>query len=188
MPKIALLLLLSFASLLIAQDNSIPQDAWELGVWGGGGHSVPGGTSGVGVFDAGVRLGKMLTGEHLPGILRGNFEYAVDVMPLYLVHINDTRYAAGFNPVILKWNFSGRRVAPYLEFGGGVLLSNRDIPPATSSVNFMPQAAAGLQFFTRQTRAVVAAVKYVHISNAGLSNPNPGINTLQFTLGYSWFH
>ncbi len=143
----------------------------------------------MGVFDAGVRVGKVLTGQHLPGILRGNLEYAVDVMPIYLVHIGDTRYGAAFNPVSLKWNFApGRSVAPYVEFGGGVLLSNRDIPPATSSLNFMPQASAGLQFFTRQNRAVVAALKYVHISNAGLSSPNPGINTLQFTLGYHWFH
>ncbi len=188
MRKIALLFLLSFASLLAAQDNPIQQGTWEFGIWAGGGHSVPGGTSGVGFFDAGVRAGKVLTGEHLPGLLRGNFEYAADVIPVCLVHINDTRYAAGFDPVILKWNFSGRRVAPYLEFGGGVVMSNRDIPPATSAVNFMPQAAAGLQFFTRQNRAVVAAVKYVHISNAGLSSPNPGINTLQFTVGYHWFH
>ncbi len=184
----ALLLLLCSASLLLAQDNPIQQGTWEFGIWAGGGPSVPGGTSGVGVFDAGLRAGKVLTGEHLPGVLCGNFEYAVEAIPLYLVHIRDTRYGAALNPVILKWNFSGRSIAPYVEFGGGVLLSSGDIPPGTSSVNFTPQAAAGLQFFRRESRAVVAAVKYVHISNAGLSTPNPGINTLQVTVGYSWFH
>ncbi len=184
----ALLLLLCSASLLWAQDNPIQRGTWEFGIWAGGGPSVPGGTSGVAVFDAGLRAGKVLTREHLPGVLRGNFEYAVDAIPLYLIHIRDTRYGAALNPVILKWNFSARHVAPYVEFGGGVLLSDGDIPPGTSSVNFTPQAGAGLQFLTRRKRAVVATVRYVHISNAGLSNPNPGINTLQVALGYHWFH
>ncbi|MBV9610480.1 MAG: acyloxyacyl hydrolase [Acidobacteria bacterium] len=182
--------LLFCASVAAAQEASstLHEGAWDFGLWAAGGHSVPGGTSGTTVFDAGLRIGKVLTREHLSGILRGNFEYAVDLIPLYLVHTGDTRYAAGFDPVILKWNFtSGRHVAPYAEFGGGVLFSKDNIPRGTNNVNFTPQASVGLQFFTQRNRAVVVAAKYVHISNAGLATPNPGINTLQFAIGYHWF-
>jgi lipid A 3-O-deacylase len=188
MRTIALVLLLS--SLVAAQDvsSTLHDRAWEFGLWAAGGHSVPGGTKDTSVFDAGLRVGKILTREHLSGVLRGNFEYAVDLIPLYLVHTGDTRYAAGFNPIILKWNFtSGRRVAPYAEFGGGILFSKDNIPPGTNNVNFMPQASVGLQFLTRNSRAVVVSAKYVHISNAGLATPNPGINTLQFAIGYHWY-
>jgi hypothetical protein len=169
--------------------DSLEKGTWELGIWTAGGHSVSGGTADTGVWNAGVRVGKVLTDEHGSGLLRGNLEYAVDLIPVYLLAFpRQTSYAGGFDPFIVKWNFtSGRKVAPYLELGGGVLLSLDDIPPGTSNVNFMPQASFGAQIFTRQKRAVSVAAKYVHISNAGLATPNPGINTIQFAIGYHWF-
>jgi len=169
--------------------DSLQPGAWELGLWTGGGHSVSGGTARTSVWNAGVRVGKVLTDEHGPGWLRGNLEYAVDFIPAYLlVFPSRTSYAGGFDPFILKWNFtSGRKVAPYLELGGGVLLSLDNLPPGTSNVNFTPQASFGVQIFTREKRAVSLAAKYVHISNAGLATPNPGINTIQFSIGYHWF-
>jgi lipid A 3-O-deacylase len=169
--------------------DSLEKGTWELGIWTAGGHSVPGGTSDTGVWDAGVRVGRVLTDEHGSGFVRGNLEYAVDLIPAYLlVFPRQTSYAGGFDPFILKWNFTGGgKVAPYLELGGGVLLSLDDVPPGTNNVNFMPQASFGVQIFTREKRAVSVAAKYVHISNAGLATPNPGINTIQFSVGYHWF-
>ena len=38
---------------------------WDLGVWASGGFSVPGGTKDTKAVDAGVRLGKVLTGRSL---------------------------------------------------------------------------------------------------------------------------
>jgi Lipid A 3-O-deacylase (PagL) len=32
-----------------------------------------------------------------------------------------------------------------------------------------------------------AEVRYMHISNAGLTTPNPGINTIQFRIGFGRF-
>ena len=187
---IVILALLSGAALA----QSLPSDSleagvWELGLWTGGGHSVSGGTADTGVWNAGVRVGKVFSDEHGSGLLRGNLEYAVDFIPAYLlVFPSRTSYAGGFDPFTLKWNFTGgRKVAPYLELGGGVLISLDNVPPGTSNVNFTPQASFGVQIFTREKRAVSLAAKYVHISNAGLATPNPGINTLQFSIGYHWF-
>jgi len=187
---IALLVLLSASALAQSlPSDSLEKGTWELGIWIAGGHSVSGGTPDTGMWNAGVCVGKVLTDEHGSGFMRGNLEYAVDFLPAYLVVFpRRTSYAGGFDPFILKWNFtSGRKVAPYLEFGGGVLLSLDDVPPGTSNVNFMPQASFGVQIFTREKRAVSAAAKYVHLSNAGLATPNPGINTIQFSVGYDWF-
>jgi len=187
---IAMLALLSVSALAQSlPSDSLAQGAWELGLWTGGGHSVSGGTADTGVWDAGVRVGKVLTGEHGSGWLRGNLEYAADFIPAYLlVFPKQTSYAGGFDPFILKWNFTGgRKVAPYLELGGGVLFSLDNVPPGTGNVNFTPQASFGVQIFTREKRAVSLAAKYVHISNAGLTTPNPGINTIQFSIGYHWF-
>jgi hypothetical protein len=164
--------------------------AWDLGVWTAGGHTVHGsGTSDTTVWNAGFRAGKVLTSEHGPGILRGSLEYAADVIPVYLLFFRGhVSYAAGLDPLVLKWNFSsGSGFAPYLELGAGILFSGDDIPPGTSRVNFMPQAAVGVQVFTSSRRAVTVAATYLHISNAGLASPNPGINTVQVLIGYQWF-
>ena len=161
---------------------------WEIGITAGGGHSIAGGTRDTGVFNANLRLGYVLTREHGPGALRGTFEYAGEVTPVNVIFQQTNVYGFSFSPVILKWNFtSSQKVVPYAEIGGGVLFTSSDVPAGTNSVNFTPQAAFGLQFFHRPNRAISAAVRYVHISNAGLAAPNPGINTLQFTLGYHWW-
>src|ERR1700676_3503443 len=91
----------------------------EVQIWAGGGHSVPGGTSRTGIFDAGLRYGWVITSAHLPGILRGRFEYTVDAIPAYLIfQPANTAYGVGFNPLGLKWNFEGRgKVSPYLYLG-----------------------------------------------------------------------
>ena len=184
---LVLLLLCGFAG----AQSSGPLDGkpWDIGIWGGGGFSVPGGTRDTQVIDAGLRLGKVLTANHGGGFVRGNFEWSADFMPLYVVvQPRNNAYGVAFNPVNLKWNFTApQRVVPYLELGGGVLFTSTEVPAFTSTTNFLTHAAFGLQFFVREKRAVTVATRYEHISNAGLTTPNPGINTVHFTVGYHWF-
>jgi len=172
-----------------AQTETLGDKPWDFGVWFGGGLSVPGGTSDTQIMNAGVRLGKILTGNHGGSFLRGNFEWSADFMPLYYVfQPGQNAYAAGFNPVNLKWNFTSHpRAVPYLEFGGGVLFSNNNVPAGTDTTNFLTHAALGLHLFSRENRAFTFSTRYEHISNAGLATPNPGINTVQFTIGFNWF-
>lgn len=181
--------LLLLCGLAGAQSDALGNKPWDLGLWAGGGFSVPGGTSDTQVVNAGVRLGKVLTGNHGGGFLRGNFEWSADFMPLYVViQPANNAYGAGFNPVNLKWNFtSASRAVPYLELGGGVLFSSTEVPALTSTTNFLTHAAFGLHLFTREKRAFTMNVRYEHISNAGLATPNPGINTVQFGVGFNWF-
>ena len=188
-----LLLLIMISPLFATAQTSRPLDGkpLDLGFWAGGGFSVPGGTKDTQAFNAGVRLGKVLTGDHLGGFLRGNFEYAADVMPIYYFWQPapaQNAFGSAFNPVNLKWNFtSAERVIPYLELGGGVLFTNHVVPLNTSHVNFLTHATLGFQFFNTERRAFTAGVRYEHISNAGLTVPNPGVNTVQFQVGMNWF-
>jgi hypothetical protein len=234
----------------ITYDESLPassenEGAWDFAVWGGGGHRIAGGfrnqsvtlpppfptevipvrsdrVGSVGVINLALRAGKILTSEHGSGWYRGNFEYAVDVFPVYVLTGVKSRlkvgpipcpptltglppgfcplpgistsvgpgtvYGAGFNPLVMKWNFTGaRRLSPYFELNGGVLFTNHEVPVNTSSTNFMSGAAIGVNLFTRPKRAISLDFRYIHISNAGLSDLNPGINTLQGQIGYHWF-
>lgn len=160
----------------------------EVQMWAGGGHSVPGGTQSTEAFDAGARYGWVITGPHLPWVLRGRFEYAVDIVPVYMIfQPRQTAYAGGFNPLVLKWNFVRRhRFSPYFELSGGALFSNKNIPMYTNTVNFSPSAALGVHILGAKYNWSVA-VRYLHISNAGLGDFNPGLNTVQVRLGVGRF-
>ena len=146
------------------------------------------GTSHTGVWNAGLRYGWILTRPHGPGFLKGRFEYALDAVPVFLVfQPANTAYGAGFNPLNLKWNFATRgRVVPYLELSGGTLFTNHDVPTGTDSVNFTSSAALGAHFLG-ESRNWSVELRYMHISNAGLCDPNPGINTVQVRVGIGKF-
>jgi lipid A 3-O-deacylase len=166
-----------------------PEDGGhELQLWTGGGHSVPGGTSHTTVWNFGLRYGWVLTRPHGPGILNGRFEYVLDATPLFVVWQKlNTAHGGGFSPLGLKWDFASRgMVAPYLELNGGTLFTDKSIPSGTSAVNFTSAAAFGVHLFGEKYAWSLEA-RYMHISNAGLATPNPGINTLQLRLGIGKF-
>lgn len=184
-----LMFVLLLCGLAGAQSTTLDNKPWDLGVWVGGGLSVPGGTADTQAVNAGVRLGKILTENHGSGFVRGNFEWSADFMPLYyVVQPGKNAYGAGFNPVNLKWNLtSGSRAVPYFELGGGVLFTSTEVPAITSTTNFLTHGALGVHIFTHEKRALTLSTRFEHISNAGLATPNPGINTIQFAVGFNWF-
>lgn len=198
MKRLAVCFLLLCAITAVAQnsDNPLRQPVWEVGPWFGGGTGL-GHASEFKFVNAGLRIGRVLTGEMGSGRMRGTFEWAADIMPLYEVRQSlfytsgpqQWIYSFAANPVVLKYNWTGgNKVVPYFAAEGGLLFSTRDIPQVnTSSVNFMPGGAFGFYFLRGNRSAVDASVHITHISNASLAK-NPGINaTMQFRLGYTWF-
>ena len=181
------LLLAVFASPLRAQDGP-ETDGNELEFWTSGGHGTNGITQHTGVWTAGFRYGWVITAPHGPGFLRGRFEYAVDAVPAFVVfQPTNTAYGAAVNPLGLIWDFDTRgRIVPYIELGGGILLTNTQVPAGTSRVNFTTAGAVGLHFLAGKV-TWSADVRFIHISNSGLVAHNPGINTVQLRLGVGWF-
>lgn len=176
-------------SVSLAWSQTKPEDGGhELQVWSGGGHSVAGNHGDSDVWNVGGRFGWIITAPHGPGFLKGRFEYAVDVVPLFLVfQPGNTAYGAGFNPLNLKWILATRdSVAPYFELSGGTLFTNHDVPPGANTVNFTSSAAVGVHFLRDSCNWSLEA-RYMHISNAGLATPNPGVNTVQVRLGIGKF-
>jgi Lipid A 3-O-deacylase (PagL) len=185
----ALAIVMMLAAIGICLAQSAPeQGGHEVQIWAAGGHTVPGGTSHIDVFDAGLRYGWILTGPHLAGFMRGRFEYAVDAVPVFVVfQPANTAYGLSFNPLGLKWNFERHgALSPYLELGGGVLVTDHNVPRFTNSVNFTPGAALGTHILGAKYNWSIE-IRYLHISNAGLAPVNPGINTVQVRLGIGRF-
>jgi lipid A 3-O-deacylase len=197
MKRVLLVVLLFVCATAFAQENPLSKPVWEIGPWFGGGTGL-GKASDFKFINAGVRVGRVLTGEIGDGKFRGTFEWAADIMPVYEVRqayfydSGSTKWIYGFamNPVVLKWNWTGgKKVVPYFAAEGGFLVSRQDVPTInSSSFNFLPGGAFGLYFLRSSKGAIDASVHITHISNASIADHNPGINaSMQFRIGYTWF-
>ena len=185
----ALLLFAFFLGVPAARSQAGPVEGeHEVQVWIGGGHGTNGSQSSDGVWNVGLRYGLILTAPHGPGFLRGRLEYAVEAVPAFVVfQKQNTAYGVGVNPFAFKWAFDTRSsLVPYFEIGGGTLFTNTQVPPGTSRINFTTGGAIGLHFL-RSKHNYSAEIRYMHISNAGLANLNPGINTVQVRVGVGKF-
>lgn len=198
---------LLLAGAALAQQAPIQKGATELEVWAGGGSGL-GHSDGTHMADAGFRYGMVLTAQHGPGWLRGNLEYAFDVVPLYLffqdhyvqptpslapgqlVSRRETVYGGSITPLVVKWDFtSGKRVVPFVAAEGSAIFTTQDVPAGnTSVVNFGSGIASGVQWLRGAHSAFSVSGHLMHISNASLGAHNPGLNiALQLRLGYQWW-
>ena len=186
----SLLIMLLHLPPAMAQSGPAQGDR-ELESWIAGGYSVRianDGVRNIGELNIGLRCGWILSGLHGPGILRGQFEFAADVVPAFLVfQPGGTAYGVVLDPFVLKWDFQQRRrIVPYFEFGGGSLFTSRDVPSGVSQINFASGGATGAYFLTGKYHWS-AEFRYMHISDAGLTETNPGINTFQVRVAFGIF-
>jgi hypothetical protein len=161
----------------------------EIQLWTGGGPSRPGGVRDIGVWNVGFRYGWILTEGRGPSFLRGRLEYALDTVPIFwFFQPGGVALGAGVTPLALKWNFdTSRNIVPYVEGSAGAVFTSRDVPPGAYRVNFTTGGALGAHFLRPRGNFSVE-IRYMHISNAGLTNYNPGINTLQVRIGIGRFN
>ncbi|MBV8629977.1 MAG: acyloxyacyl hydrolase [Silvibacterium sp.] len=126
---------------------------WEAGVFLQGGVGVEE-RSDFSFLSAGGRLGKVITGPHGPGILRGQFEYAGEILPYWqsftpsphsaltefiyngkigyaeLPYGGGTYTGVSITPIILRWDLvPGRHFAPWVQGAGGLLYTTHKYPP-----------------------------------------------------------
>jgi lipid A 3-O-deacylase len=152
------------AGLSVAQTPSADADhpaaamarlPWEWGPFFQGGTGV-GDRADFKFTSAGVRLGKVITDQHLGGFFRGQFEFAGEVVPYWQAFTPPQGYqtvtvydpSAGLNysykvlegggtftgvsltPVILRWDFRPhRRLVPWFQAAGGLIYTTHKFPP-----------------------------------------------------------
>jgi hypothetical protein len=184
---LGVLMMVTCARELRAQ-GSPENSSREIQIWTGGGHGINGSTSDTGVWNLGLRYGLILTSPHGPGFLKGQLEYAFDVVPAWVItQKTNTAYGGGVNPFAFKWILSEpKKVKPFFEIEGGTLFTNKEVPENTSQVNFTTSGALGMHVLGEKHNWS-AEVRFMHISDAGMTTPNPGINTIQVRLGFGWF-
>jgi lipid A 3-O-deacylase len=99
-------------------------------------------------------------------------------------------HGVGFTPRIKYTFLALGRLRPYLELAGGPFwtdLGNR-IPEQSSEFNFIVMGGIGFSWFVTSQMAVNIGYRAQHISNAGTSFPNVGLNSSLPFIGFSFFY
>ncbi|MDB6121972.1 MAG: ompW [Pedosphaera sp.] len=123
-----------------------------------------------------AQFGLMLTSPPEDGFFRGNFEFAPEVFAAS-IYEGPGKYIAG-GTIWLRYNFIPHhsRLIPFLQIGGGFVVTDIDHRYDGQDFNFNLAAATGLRFFVCPHSTVNLEYRFQHISNANLGNRNLGIN------------
>jgi lipid A 3-O-deacylase len=131
----------------------LEQKPLEYGVFTQGGIGLTEGRDNFSFLMVGVQAGKVLTDNVGPGILRGNFEYGVQVIPFWQSYtptfqrnncvtsatgavscsapftVGGTFTGVSITPILLRWNLKPtKKFAPWAQGGGGVIWTNHKYP------------------------------------------------------------
>lgn len=95
-------------------------------------------------------------------------------------------YLIGLTPGI-KYRFSyWDRVRPFLEGTAGMMITDVGRPDLGSVFEFYQQAGAGVEWEQSEGFVLSSQVRFAHVSNAGITRSNRGMNNLFFFLGANW--
>jgi hypothetical protein len=99
-------------------------------------------------------------------------------------------YGFGITPIGLSVEFvRTRRLHPFLLGDGGIIASTEPIPVNVinaTALNFLFDFGGGLRWKLDASHAVSVGYRFLHISNAGRTNENPGLDNNVFYLGFSF--
>lgn len=120
---------------------------------------------------------------------RGNFEGRLELFggAQYSPDVDTDGWLVGLTPH-LRYNFAtGTRWIPFLDGGAGVTATGIGPPDVSGTFEFNLQASTGVRWFLRDDLALTGEVRYMHLSCAGIHQPNLGLNNVAFFLGVTWF-
>ena len=95
-------------------------------------------------------------------------------------------FEIGVSPLFARLTFGAARLRPFLEGGEGILYTDLRKQGLGTRVQFSSQFGGGLAFRLDDAHDLTFAVRFRHISNAGLASPDPGINTLFGLIGLTF--
>jgi hypothetical protein len=112
--------------------------------------------------------------------LRGELFGAAQVSP-------ERDWLVGLTPH-LRYDFAtGTHWIPYADIGAGVSATGIGRPDLSGTFEFNLQANTGLQWFVRDDVALTFEAGYLHMSCAGINDPNQGLNGVKAMFGVTWF-
>lgn len=117
---------------------------------------------------------------------RGNWEFQIELFGGAQFR-PDVEWIAGITPH-LRYNFAtGTRLTPFVDFGAGLTGTGIGTPDLGSRFQFNEQAGLGAHWFLTRSTAITLEVFYMHLSNAGIKEPNCGVNGVKGLIGLTFF-
>ncbi len=97
------------------------------------------------------------------------------------------RYVTGLLPVF-RYNFTDLEpFVPFFDVGAGVTLTDIHGPDLSSVFQFNEQVGIGAHYLFSERTAITIGYRFMHISNAGIKEPNNGVNANIFSIGLTRF-
>jgi opacity protein-like surface antigen len=88
----------------------------------------------------------------------------------------------------LRYDFAtGTRWIPFVDAGAGVTATDISRPDLSDTFEFNLQTGAGLHYQVSAHWALTVEWRYFHISDAGLTHPNNGVNGMMGMIGLTRF-
>lgn len=141
------------------------------------------------VFEA-IRYGRMLNDVHGSSFLRGNDEILLEIFGGEVFAGPGSGMGGG--TLIFRHNFvqDGSPFVPYFQVGGGGLDNDVYLNQTQRRIGerfeFVLHSGLGVRWMLNSHWAITAEGDYRHISNAGLSHRNSGLNSMGATLGLNY--
>jgi hypothetical protein len=102
-------------------------------------------------------------------------------------NVHSNLFEVGLTPV-LRFIRSSGAVRPFVEVGAGIRYISHprisDTYTLSTAFQFASMVGVGAQFGGRQQ--YLAGLRFQHLSNAGIKQPNPGVNFTQFYVQYNF--
>lgn len=174
---------------------------WEAGVGEGFRSSVhtltveAGAVQGLGIFGSlqahdlallSVSYGHMLWNTMGQGhFYKGNWEIRGELF-------GGAQFSPGSEWVVgltphLRYNFAtGTRFIPFIDGGAGVTATSIRAPDLSNTFEFNLQGTVGVHVFLRDNVALTLEARLFHLSCAGISNPNRGLNGVGGVIGLTY--
>jgi lipid A 3-O-deacylase len=84
----------------------------------------------------------------------------------------------------LRYNFAtGTRFVPFIDAGAGATATSIGPPDLSNVFEFNLQATGGIHYFVRENLAVTLEARFLHMSCAGITSPNRGVNGVLGSIG-----
>ena len=175
---------------LSGADRLFQEDRWEFSLAAGANHSS--------VFEsnrtdfdyalASIRFGWMLDSVTGEGWTRGNWEFMMCVEGGGIFGGPGEKILPGPSFYVV-YNFvqPGWDIVPYAGFGGGFLWPDSEVEELGQNFNFTPQGFCGFRYLIHDKWSVNLEFHYHHMSSAGISKRNTGIDGIGGMLGVSYF-
>ena len=96
-------------------------------------------------------------------------------------------WVVGLTPMLRYDLATETRWVPFIDGGAGVTATEIRLPDLSNTFEFNIQGGLGFQWFTRYNLALTFEARYFHLSDAGITHPNFGVNGAAGMIGLTWF-